>query len=378
MPHDVEGPREIPDHRALASVHSAGTYSCSSSVDPSSDSPRHAAQQVDIVFPSCQPLEKALRNLDAIYWTCQCSLDAFLKFVQSQVARTTSERITAIGLSNAADRNVWAIDPHGFLTLIVGKETYESLGIVGRPLPWKENRDMHVIRISLRKAPPEAEDHKHWSTFGPKEADAIRAWDCTREPWNISFHCATEGGLPPNTKRHVATKLTELWENRIIPVLQRERILPEGSRHADDLDDWEEVVSSLFEWVGLAALGSSRLSVNDRCDPYIAVYDAPEESRIGDVTTLRWHGYLTPDFVDRIFETITSTDVAPPSFVSVIAQSIGMSPVSYLPTDTKKPPPVRLPRADADNTWSLIYVGENSGPWWTLAESVGQWDKRWG
>ncbi|OSD04826.1 hypothetical protein PYCCODRAFT_1407031 [Trametes coccinea BRFM310] len=337
-------------------------------------------QQIDIVFPSCPPLEEALSKLDAVYWTCQITLSAFLDFAQSHFDETASERrITAIGLSDTDGGDVWAIDPRGFLTLIVGKETYESLGIVGQALPWKDKRHLHVIRISLRKSPPEAERGKAWTTFGPKVADAIRRWDSTRGLWTVSYHCVTDGVFPSNTIQHSAAKEHRRWENRRIPELRLEMLRSAGGRHgADDAEDWEDTVSSLFEWVGLAALGSPRLSVNDRCDPYIAVYDAPDGSRIGDVTTLRWHGYLTSNLIENIFNTITSPDIVPPSFISVTAQSIGMSPVSYLPADINKIPPTRLPRADAVDTWSLVYVGEGTGSWWILADSVGQWDQRWG
>ena len=45
-----------------------------------------------------------------------------------------------------------------------------------------------------------------------------------------------------------------------------------------------------------------RLSANDRVDPFVALYDPPSPSRIGNVTHLRWRGLLSPSFVQRVLE----------------------------------------------------------------------------
>lgn len=140
-----------------------------------------------------------------------------------------------------------------------------------------------------------------------------------------------------------------------------------------------------------------RVSANDRCDPYIAVYTPPEPSRLGDITAIRWNGFIPSSFVQKVLESISyvswtmlssdsqvahticrSPNLPSPSFVAVTAQCIGTSPVSYLPADPSKAPPLRAPRPEAEDTWSLLYVKEDAGSAWVLAESVGQWDKRWG
>lgn len=140
-----------------------------------------------------------------------------------------------------------------------------------------------------------------------------------------------------------------------------------------------------------------RISANDRCDPYIAVYASPEPSHLSAITAIRWNGFIPSNFVQKILESISyvprtafsptsrvayascrSPNLPPPSFVAVTAQCIGTSPVSYLPADPNKAPPLRAPRPEAEDTWSLLYVKEDAGSAWVLAESVGQWDKRWG
>jgi hypothetical protein len=87
------------------------------------------------------------------------------------------------------------------------------------------------------------------------------------------------------------------------------------------LEDRNRKIGELFEWVGMACLGSQRfgffflfwhfindlfirLYVNDRVDPYVCVYEPPTPSRIQNVTHLRWRGLLCPNFVQEVLDTI--------------------------------------------------------------------------
>ena len=47
-----------------------------------------------------------------------------------------------------------------------------------------------------------------------------------------------------------------------------------------------------------------RLLANDRSDPYISVYEPPEPSHPGDLTTMRWRGFLPSSFVQSVLDTI--------------------------------------------------------------------------
>ena len=49
-------------------------------------------------------------------------------------------------------------------------------------------------------------------------------------------------------------------------------------------------------------LTEPRLSANDRVDPFVALYDPPSPSWIGNVTHLCWRGLLSPSFVQRVLE----------------------------------------------------------------------------
>ncbi|KAH9014149.1 hypothetical protein EDB83DRAFT_2233032 [Lactarius deliciosus] len=69
------------------------------------------------------------------------------------------------------------------------------------------------------------------------------------------------------------------------------------------LQDWNEKASAYFEWVGMVNIGAQRLRANDRVDPYVAVYSTPTPFTVGDVTHMKWYGFLTPQFVQKIVDT---------------------------------------------------------------------------
>ncbi|OJT11654.1 hypothetical protein TRAPUB_11827 [Trametes pubescens] len=253
--------------------------------------------------------------------------------------------VVALGIAGATDEDVWSLDSRGILTLVVGKETYETLGLVGEVLPWKEHAETHVFHISLRGSRPPADSMKTWLAYGPKEAAAIRRWDSRRGAWKVLYQCDRVDVLMSGGIRHEVTRTTRKMDGVRIPDIRRDVILHQGGGAADE---WEENISTLFEWAGMASLGSPRVSANDRCDPYIAVYTPPEPSRLGDITAIRWNGFIPSSFVQKVLESIS------------------------------KAPPLRAPRPEAEDTWSLLYVKEDAGSAWVLAESVGQWDKRWG
>ncbi|KAI0820748.1 ribonuclease P 40kDa subunit-domain-containing protein [Trametes gibbosa] len=338
-------------------------------------------QQVDIVLPSHSTLEESLLELKAAYWRCECTLSDFLEFAKTHDNATGSNgKVVAYGTANPTEDDVWCLDPRGFLTLAVCKETYETLGLVGKSFPWKEHKTTHVVHISLRDPRLVKDESKVWLSYGTKEADAIRRWDAARGPWKIWCYLDSELDVSiPGSARYELVRSVRIQESVHIPDIQRDSVVLPGNCEGDRVDEWEDYISSLFEWVGMASLGSPRISVSDRCEPYIAVYTHPTPSRIGNITTIRWKGFIPSVFVQGIADTISSPNLqAPPSFVAVTAQCVGASPVTYMPSDTTRPPILRVPEPDAEDAWSLVYVKEEAGGWWTLAESVGGRDRRWG
>ncbi|EMD39265.1 hypothetical protein CERSUDRAFT_152346 [Gelatoporia subvermispora B] len=339
-------------------------------------------QQIDVVFPSSEHSEDALQRLETRYWSCKCNLNDFVEYARPDATHDYLERgILALGTSGPQGTDVWTLDTRGVLTLAVERITYTRLGLVGQPLPWKACDDIFIITISLsqqNEAPSKVSGSK-WHRYGEKVKTALQAWDAWRGPWSI-LYTFREPNLPLTTVTdslvHIVQPTMHKYQNVHVPVPSFQP--HPGSSNPEELQDWQDVMQGLLEWVGLACLGSQRLQVNDSPDPYLAVYAAPPPSHAGETAHLRWRGLLHPLFVQDIIRAFTMpTNVPTPGFVAIAAHGIPTSPVGYLSTSGTAP--LRALKPDMEDTRSLMVFGDGTRPQgYVFAESIGRWDTRWG
>ncbi|KAG6888870.1 hypothetical protein C0992_007266 [Termitomyces sp. T32_za158] len=321
--------------------------------------------------------------------------------------------------ADAHSDDVWCVDTRGVgvLTLLVTKETYERLGLVGVRVPFKAQRDYFgacvgvmavgtliliswvggvVIRLPLGKNVESVTNRARWSA-------ALEAWDARREgAWNVV--CASDDAgllrslpLGESQVRQVGCEMVTSRDVYIpIPSLSLSpapRRSPSASglgdpdisdlqRGDDDVDvdgeDWNAEMAALFEWVGMASLGSQRLHANDRVDPYVALYEHPSNSYVGDITRLRWSGLVGPAFLQSVIDTALAaikTEPGTKAFVAITAHACLTSPVTYVPPSASvSGGPTRLARGDGEDTWCLLATPDARA----LVESLGQYDTRWG
>ncbi|KAF7770458.1 hypothetical protein Agabi119p4_6432 [Agaricus bisporus var. burnettii] len=400
-------------------------------------------RQVDIVFPAgcCIELENALSRLSTQYVKGRVDLEkvfaagpAFVRQYKSAALQGGSESaILALSLGqeqNNQSRDVWCIDTRGVLTSCIDKETYEKLALVGQKMTFKhQNDERYVISWPLHQnaetGPMRSRIRRvleSWDTGfvdvgGPNVRQGPNTKTSSKGAWNV-IYCSTDIDInndalerwtsqvpvaDPTTYKVDCEK--KFLENVWIP--NPSSIPPRPNQNQkDELEDWEHDTSALHEWVGMAGLHAERLFANDRVDPYVALYDPPTTSRVGNIVHLRWTGFLPPEFVQLMIDT-TSTylqeRMKPSShsssddmFVAMTVHGITNSPVVYLPSQSSgvkakkiEPPllvdpskaPAHLPRKDGEDTWCLIVMPpkeKRGGVKCILVESVGQWDARWG
>ncbi|KAG2011884.1 hypothetical protein CC2G_011952 [Coprinopsis cinerea AmutBmut pab1-1] len=353
--------------------------------------------QVDVVFPENITLANALSKLETRYVKGRTRLSVIVvngdSFGSGEVTMLTTNTV-------GSSQDVWCIDPRGVLSLCVCKETYESLGIVGKPLPFKGRSDQHVIQIPLRKSAVES-TKAYAKTKASSEAwEERRAAQERVEGWEVVYCSRDHDRIPElsTTKdaevRQVRCKKRESTDVYIPSSSLGARPTLAGSKgkkpasYEDEIEDWNRDLMDLFEWAGLAALNSPRISARDRADPYIAVYEPPQPSSVGNVTHLCWRGLLAPTFVHTIIEQTCksiesqASTAQKPIFAFITVHGVTTIPISYLsPGGEGKEAQafVRLPRQDTEDTWSLLVNATPSGGVsWTLLECIGQWDTRWG
>ncbi|KAG1725757.1 ribonuclease P 40kDa subunit-domain-containing protein [Suillus lakei] len=332
-------------------------------------------QQLDIVFPASDELEKALASLKPTYCKRRCTLSEFLDFASN----SPSGNITALP-STSECVDTWCIDPTGILTLCVSKSLYEQLGLIGKGLPFKGCPEQYVIRIPVKQETESV-------PVRAKQKEALKLWDELREngpgKWEVIYSRADvqSGTSEPH---EVVTVQPQIYHSTdiLIPVPTLAPLPQEST------EDWDERISDLFEWVGMACLGAQRLKANDRVNPYVAVYEIPAPSFVGDVTRITWAAFLHPTFVKDALYTVTSylasaTDNH--AFIAMTRHGCCTSPVGAIPLslapdasfDTARCPPLRVPEINMEDTGCFI-LGPGQNGNFVLAESIGQWDARWG
>ncbi|CAL1714311.1 unnamed protein product [Somion occarium] len=342
----------------------------------------HRVRKLDVVIPSSTDLEDKLKNLTTSYHSQKTALVDFVEFASSFIRKySVSSSLLALGKPAHDSDDVWCIDTRGLLTLAVGKETYEQLGLVGKHLPWKPWEDTHVIRIFLSGDVPKTHEVKihSWSPYGSKQKAALKVWDQRRGPWDAIYTSTQPEFAPPDVegpKKHTAIPSIRHLTDVKIPSFDLQS-LHQRQNHGVDLDDRQDKITAYFEWVGMACLGSERLRSGDNVDPYLAVYDPPLSLQVGNLTHLRWSGLLPPEFVQKILDVIVHSP-----FAAFAAHSVPTSPVAYISPPPQSQSSVRAPRAESEDTWSILLRSDGAdgtnGVRWILAETIGQWDARWG
>ncbi|KAM3583805.1 hypothetical protein VKS41_003776 [Umbelopsis sp. WA50703] len=89
----------------------------------------------------------------------------------------------------------------------------------------------------------------------------------------------------------------------IVPTLEN-LSLPIGR---DPHPKWQEDALEAHEWIGLASLGSQRITISDRPDPFVSVYNTPEPRVNGSVSMMRSSGLIPPHYIEQLLVILRKT-----------------------------------------------------------------------
>ncbi|KAJ7577047.1 ribonuclease P [Mycena floridula] len=284
--------------------------------------------QIDVLFPSNGPLHSLLSQLKTSFTVIESTL--------SIINIGDFSGVTLLSANEEDD--AWCICDSR-LILSVCKDTYQILGLPGKQVSSKGLPERFSIQLSLQSNADSVGNRA-------RRDAAFKAWDISRarrgsSSWKI--FCYSRPGTVFQDLQVVKPVFgqSQVSQNIHIPLIT---LAPQ----AGSADDWNEYVASLFEWVGLACLGSQRLQVNDNVDPYVAQYEPPSPRETGEVVHVRWKGFFGPDFVRQVVETAMKLEEKSPQFVAINAHSCRWSPIIY-------------------DTWSVLLQKGEKG--WMVVES---------
>ncbi|KAF9899703.1 hypothetical protein EC991_008430 [Linnemannia zychae] len=214
--------------------------------------------------------EKLLNETSTYYHAC-IPLSLLLTSNFMQYIRNGMIALSVQGGIDTHD--VVCLDGKGKLILNLTKDSYEQLGLSGKPSTFHPDRQRYVVEIELNKP-----------AMIPGKAGFERIKWCFENTFVASFSmlfaAADPQGvlLPLEFPESVgATVLsfnvqTTPLNNIIIPDATSIRTIGKNDLR------WRRSVSDLYEWIGLASMQSDRIAFGDNIDPFLCVYSSPSHS----------------------------------------------------------------------------------------------------
>ncbi|KAJ2323105.1 hypothetical protein GGH92_010981, partial [Coemansia sp. RSA 2673] len=199
-------------------------------------------------------------------------------FIAAFVKRNS---LYALSLGRRIDADdVFAIDGKGTLILSVCKDTYEALGIVGTPAQFPLERGARfVIKVDLRATymVPEKKYYRRLKTgFDTVLNQSVE--------FLVGYYDAETGGSlnfdVPGATQYTPAVDGHSVAGALVPHLA-ELLAATGKAS----DSWIESAQDVFEWVGLATLGSS-LVARSHADVDTCAYSVPEPSTTANLSVV--------------------------------------------------------------------------------------------
>ncbi|KAF9140010.1 hypothetical protein BG015_001834 [Linnemannia schmuckeri] len=213
-------------------------------------------------------LTEKLLNETSIYYHAHVPLSLLLTSNFMQYIRNGMIALSVQGGIDTHD--VVCLDGKGRLVLNVTKDSYEQLGLSGKPSAFHQDRQRYVVEIELNKP-----------AMVPGKPGFERIKWCFENTFTAQFSMLFASvdpqgvSLPlefPESAR--ATSMTFNIQSSSLNNIVIPDATPIRTIGKNDLR-WRRSVSDLYEWIGLASMQSDRIMFGDNIDPFLCVYSPP-------------------------------------------------------------------------------------------------------
>jgi len=246
-------------------------------------------------------------------------------------------------MSRIDSEDVVCIDGQGVLVLSLTRESYQQLGLVGRPSRFARGAsgrtgDRHSGAVSryIVELPLRAPSFVSGKRGFERARHCLDAWDRRRAAALGLSTVATWPMMcvwsPPMSQTQ---KSQRIWAPIEFPSVQTEP-LPLNV-HMDVLDDvWipcgQASLHECLEYTALASMHASRLKTFDRVEPHVALYAPPDPSTPGSLLHLRFRGIYPPSLAAALIDALQSwmeTCGAASPWAAITAIGFADAPVAW-------------------------------------------------
>ncbi|KAK9728179.1 hypothetical protein K7432_001288 [Basidiobolus ranarum] len=246
--------------------------------------------QVEVFVPGQIPSRSELVKgvLDTEYfYKARLRLSYFIQpeFLRSHVRNGS---VTALTHNTGIDTDdVFALDSTGHLILSVTKDTYEELGLIGKPSKFASKGHRYTVTIDLN-ADNMIPGHKIYErvkwcfehTLTDTFTFLIQSTNPAGECVELEFPLDAEA-------RKIFPKYLES-SNESIEIPSMESLLDN-----ENVEIWKEEAMERYEWLGMVACQSTRVQANSAVDPFVSIYSTPTPFEVGTGSSFKLTGLIS-------------------------------------------------------------------------------------
>lgn len=275
----------------------------------------------DIFAPRNMPLESLVNKYIGWYYRVKLRL---VDLIDPTFISTYIKPSQVLALStdqNIDSGNVYAIDgQQGTLILSVDKDTYEELGLTGKPAKFPLDRGSRfIIKVDLKAdcmAPEKKYFQRLHQRFSAVLNDEIEFIMGCYDPETGQSRSLDE--LPGATKYDPAVRKSKTGE--LLP--QVSDLFEEVHASQKPSEQWIERALEVYEYIGLMTMGMPPIQSN------VSEYSAPPASKASDgIQRVSITGLLPPRAISRIAQDITTATA--PEFLLLCVWGHDDAPVSW-------------------------------------------------
>ncbi|KAM9307946.1 ribonuclease P protein subunit p40 [Gastrophryne carolinensis] len=293
---------------------------------------RHAAHvethyyncAVSILLPECGHLPEKLKNvIDGFgnyYFVKNFPLHEFI----TQEFRDTFVKkglFYALSYNTQIDQdNVAALLPTGKLIVSVDKDTYEELGLQGKPSQYSgKSTKRFIVNVDLTDLSPDG-----------KKYQRVRWAFAEKKPLTFDFLLAWDNLETPVIKSYFSKYIVKECPFKISSFVSKDLLCPVlKSRELHGKEGESCTASELFEWLGAI---SNNIDCNNQASSFVSSLCCPDPNILIDKAYMATiTGFITPAKILLLLQTLREYFDEPKlsQWVSLMVHGFADSPVSW-------------------------------------------------